>query len=63
MSIKNKIANIETGIERAFFHEQHVEFDNIRIDGVEDGESSFKECKFIEVMEIYCNIYAIYSLK
>ena len=56
MSIKNKIANIETGIERAFFHEQHVEFDNVRIDGVEDGESSFKECKFIEVRNSYFNL-------
>lgn len=56
MSSDKKISDIQIGTERAFYHEQHVIFSNIRIDGVEDGESSFKECKFIKVKDSYFNL-------
>lgn len=50
------ISDIQIGTERAFIHEQHASFSNIRIDGIEDGESAFKECKFIKVKDSYFNL-------
>ena len=56
MQKTKNIKDITIGLERAFYAQKHVSFDNIRIDGVEDGESSFKECKFIEVNNSYFNL-------
>ena len=38
------IQNLQTGQERAFYGSKNVHFKNIIIDGIEQGESAFKEC-------------------
>lgn len=43
------IKNITDGKERAFYASTNVDFENINISGIEDGESAFKECKNIKV--------------
>ena len=43
------IQNIQTGKERAFYGSKNVHFKNIIIDGIEQGESAFKECRNITV--------------
>ena len=43
------IQNITTGKERAFYGSKNVHFKNITIDGVEQGESAFKECRNITI--------------
>lgn len=44
-----KIENISIGIERAFYGIKNTIFSNVVIDGLEDGESAFKECSNIEI--------------
>ena len=41
------IQNIQTGQERAFYGSKNVHFKNVIIDGIEQGESAFKECSNI----------------
>ena len=43
------IENEKTGIERAFYNAKDTTFNNVTIDGPEDGESAFKECRNIKV--------------
>ena len=43
------IQNIKTGQERAFYGSKNVHFKNIIIEGIEQGESAFKECTNIIV--------------
>ncbi len=43
------IQNITTGQERAFYGSKNVNFKNIIIDGIEQGESAFKECRNITI--------------
>ena len=43
------IQNITTGQERAFYGSKNVNFKNITIDGIEQGESAFKECRNITI--------------
>ena len=43
------VQNIQTGHERAFYGSKNVHFKNIIIDGIEQGESAFKECTNIIV--------------
>ena len=43
------IQNITTGQERAFYGSRNVHFKNIIIDGIEQGESAFKECRNITI--------------
>jgi hypothetical protein len=45
------IQTIQTGQERAFYGSKNVHFKNITIDGIEQGESAFKECRNITVEE------------
>ena len=45
------IQNIQTGQERAFYGSKNVHFKNITIDGIEQLESAFKECRNITVEE------------
>jgi hypothetical protein len=45
------IQNIQTGQERAFYGSKNVHFKNITIDGIEQGESAFKECRNITLEE------------
>ena len=45
------IQNIQTGQERVFYGSKNVHFKNITIDGIEQGESAFKECRNITVEE------------
>lgn len=44
-----EISNITTGLERAFYGSTDTTFTNIKISGIEDGESAFKECSNINV--------------
>ena len=44
---ENIIQDITTGQERAFYGSTNVHFKRITIDGIEQGESAFKECKNI----------------
>ena len=46
---ENIIQDITTGQERAFYGSRNVHFKNITIDGIEQGESAFKECKNITI--------------
>lgn len=50
------IENVTSGKEREFYHFDHTRFENIRITGEEDGESAFKECRFIEVNNSYLDL-------
>ena len=43
------IRDITTGQERAFYGSKNVHFKNITIDGIEQGESAFKECRNITI--------------
>ncbi|MCQ2818311.1 MAG: DUF3737 family protein [archaeon] len=43
------IENQTSGIERAFYGTRNTHFKNIKIQGEEDGESAFKECRNITV--------------
>ena len=43
------VQNIQTGQERAFYGSKNVHFKNIIIDGIEQGESAFKECSNITI--------------
>ena len=56
MKNRELIKDVTSGIEREFYHKEHVNFQNIKIDGVEDGESAFKECRYIEVVDSYFNL-------
>lgn len=56
MKFNNVIKDITSGKEREFYHLDHTSFININIDGIEDGESSFKECRYIEVNDSYFNL-------
>lgn len=44
------IKDLTNGKERAFYNSKGIIFDNITIDGVEDGESAFKESKNLKVL-------------
>lgn len=44
------IENIKTGEERAFYNSKDTTFINVTIEGPEDGESAFKECRNINVV-------------
>ena len=46
---ENIIQDITTGQERAFYGSRNVHFKNITIDGIEQGESAFKECRNITI--------------
>lgn len=45
------IKDITDGKERAFYNQSNTNFINIKITGIEDGESAFKECNNIIVEE------------
>ena len=47
------IQNIQTGQERAFYGSKNVHFKNIIIDGIEHGESAFKECTNITLEDTH----------
>ena len=51
MDIKNTIENEVSGAERAFYGLSDTAFVCCQIDGAEDGESAFKECKRIELRD------------
>ena len=53
------IQNITTGQERAFYGSKNVHFKNITIDGIEQGESAFKECRNITIEDIQFGIVII----
>ncbi len=44
------VKNVTSGIEREFYGSKNTMFLNIKIKGEEDGESAFKECKNISVI-------------
>ena len=46
---ENIIQDITTGQERAFYGSTNVHFKRITIDGIEQGESAFKECRNITI--------------
>ena len=46
---ENIVQDITTGKERAFYGFKNVHFKNIVIDGIEQGESAFKECRNITI--------------
>lgn len=46
---ENIIQDITTGQERAFYGSSNVHFKRITIDGIELGESAFKECRNITI--------------
>ena len=58
MSEKTIIKNITSGQERAFYAAKNTIFENIIIDGKEDGESSFKECRNISILNSKFNLVA-----
>ena len=43
-----------TGLERAYYNHKDTLFQNVTIDGKEDGESAFKECRNIKLEK--CNL-------
>jgi len=51
-----KIENQIRDDERAFYHSQDTEFEDIKIDGPADGESAFKECSKINVNKSFFNL-------
>ena len=51
-----KKENITTDLERAFYGSKNVEFENITIDGPQDGESAFKECNNISISSSTFNL-------
>lgn len=51
-----KISNVTNDKERAFYGSFDIAFDNIKIDGPEDGESAFKESKNISIENSYFNL-------
>jgi hypothetical protein len=53
---KTIIKNITSGQERAFYAAGNTIFENIIIDGKEDGESSFKECRDISITNSKFNL-------
>lgn len=42
--------------ERAFYGSHDLVVENIALDGPQDGESAFKECKNIEAVDCFCNL-------
>ena len=54
------VKDIKTGQERAFYGSRNVHFKNIIIDGIEQGESAFKECRNITIEET--NIFLKYTI-
>lgn len=62
--MNKEIKNIKTGIERAFYHTKDTKFINCIINGVEDGESAFKECRNIIMEQCeFCLRYPIWHAK
>lgn len=51
-----KVENIKIDVERAFYGSKETQFENISIDGPADGESAFKECSNISVINSYFNL-------
>lgn len=56
MKKRTLIKDITSDKEREFYGVCHSDFDNIKITGVEDGESAFKECEHISVRNSYFNL-------
>ena len=54
------IQNIQTGQNRAFYGSKNVHFKNITIDGIEQGEGAFAECRNITIEDTH--IFLDYSL-
>ena len=54
------IQNIQTGQNRAFYGSKNVHFKNITIDGIEQGEGAFAECRNITIEDTH--IFLNYSL-
>ena len=54
------VQNIKTGQERAFYGSKNVHFKNIIYDGIEQGESAFKECRNITIED--SNIILKYTI-
>lgn len=50
------IKDIKIDIERAFYASKDIKFENISIDGPADGESAFKECNDISVVNSFFNL-------
>lgn len=51
-----ELKGIKTGLERAFYGEKDLYLLDSSIDGIEDGESAFKECNNIIVENCYFNL-------
>ena len=54
------IQNIQNGQDRAFYGSRNVHFKNIIIDGIEQGDGAFAECRNITIEETH--IFLNYSL-
>lgn len=54
--MRKTIKDVQDGTERAFYNSKNTDFYNITIDGVEDGESAFKECSNISIFDSLCNL-------
>lgn len=52
----NVIKNQVYGQERALYGERNIKCINVSIDGKEDGESAFKECRDIECTDCFFNL-------
>jgi len=50
------IKNVVSDVERGFYGSVNISFDNVTIDGPADGESAFKECKNIEIINSNLNL-------
>lgn len=51
-----KIIGITDDTERAFYGSSYVDFEDIKVDGLKDGESAFKECDHIKVSNSLLNL-------
>lgn len=54
--MKNVIKNGRYDEERAFYGARNLVVRNIALDGPQDGESAFKECKDIEAVDCFYNL-------
>lgn len=57
---KKLIQNQSFGQERALYGERDIRCERVAIDGKEDGESAFKECRNVECVDCF-SICAIRS--
>ena len=51
-----KIENETCDIERGYYGSINTSFDRILIEGPKDGESAFKECRNIEILNSTLNL-------